>query len=93
MTLSQIVEKISETEEEMDNDDIKRVLKKFLTEIKESLKRNEKVMLQDFGRFYLKELAGYQGHNPRTRERVMVPARRKLYFKSYRELKKLKKIN
>jgi len=93
MTLSKIVKKISETEEEMDNNDVERVLKKFLTEIKESLKRNEEVMLQDFGRFYLKEFAEYQGFNPKTRQRITVSARRKLYFKPYAELKALKKIN
>jgi len=68
--------------------DVKRIVQKTFDVIVDSLDRNEKVELRNFGVFKLKERKARIGRNPRTGESVAVPPRRVVVFKSGLEMKK-----
>ena len=49
--------------------------------IKHGLKRDGKVVISNFGSFHLKMARPVMRHNPKTREKVQVPAKQKVRFK------------
>ncbi len=67
--------------------DVKRIVQKTFDVIVESLIRNEKVELRNFGVFKLKERRARFGRNPRTGESVPVPPRKVVVFKPGLEMK------
>ena len=68
--------------------DVKRIVQKTFDVIVDSLDRNEKVELRNFGVFKLKERRARLGRNPRTGVSVAVPPRRVVVFKAGLEMKK-----
>ncbi len=67
--------------------DVKRIVQKTLDVIVDSLIRNEKVELRNFGVFKIKERKARFGRNPRTGESVPVPPRKVVVFKPGLEMK------
>ena len=67
--------------------DVKRIVQKTFDVIVESLMRNEKVELRNFGVFKIKERRARFGRNPRTGESVPVPPRKVVIFKPGLEMK------
>ena len=72
--------------------DLERVILIILNEIKESLKRRERVELRSsLGIFYTKLQKARISRNPRTSEKVNTPAKTTINFKMSRDL--FKKLN
>jgi integration host factor subunit beta len=67
--------------------DVKKIVQKTFDVIVESLVRNEKVELRNFGVFKIKERKSRLGRNPRTGESVPVPPRKVVVFKPGLEMK------
>ena len=67
--------------------DVKTIVQNTFDVIIESLIRNEKVELRNFGVFKLKERKARFGRNPRTGESVPVPPRKVVIFKPGLEMK------
>ena len=67
--------------------DVKKIVQKTFDVIVESLIRDEKVELRNFGVFKIKERKARYGRNPRTGESVAVPARKVVVFKPGLEMK------
>jgi len=67
--------------------DVKKIVQKTLDVIVDSLIRNEKVELRNFGVFKIKERKARFGRNPRTGETVPVPPRKVVVFKPGLEMK------
>ena len=67
--------------------DVKRIVQKTFDVIIDSLVRNEKVELRNFGVFKIKERKARFGRNPRTGDSVPVPPRKVVVFKSGLEMK------
>jgi integration host factor subunit beta len=67
--------------------DVKRIVQKTFDVVVESLNRNEKVELRNFGVFKVKERRARFGRNPRTGESVPVPPRKVVVFKPGLEMK------
>jgi nucleoid DNA-binding protein len=67
--------------------DVKTIVQATFDVIVESLMRNEKVELRNFGVFKLKERRARFGRNPRTGESVPVPPRKVVVFKPGLEMK------
>ena len=61
----------------------------FFRSIVGSLKRGEKIELRGFGSFKLRHRKARQGRNPKTGERVEVPAKVVPYFKPGKDLREL----
>jgi len=65
------------------------VLQTVLDSIVEGLNSGEMVELRGFGSFLLRQSRPRQGRNPKTGEKVQVPAKRIPYFKLGKGLKEL----
>ena len=61
----------------------------FLDEIIQELARGSRLEFRDFGVFEVKERQPRQAQNPRTLEKVAVPARRVVKFKVGRRMRRL----
>ena len=74
---------------------LKKDLEKFtdiiLDEIKQTLKRGERVELRGFGVFSTNIQKSRISRNPRTGEKVNTPEKKTIHFKIYKDL--FKKIN
>ena len=60
---------------------IKPIVQRFLDEITAELAKGNRLEFRDFGIFEAKEQAARAAHNPKTLERIEVPAKRKVKFK------------
>ena len=71
--------------------DLDKFLNIFLTEIKESLKRGERVELRGFGIWSTHIQKARISRNPKTGEKVATPEKKTIHFKIAKEM--FKKIN
>lgn len=67
----------------------KQSVKAFLDGIRDSLKRDEKVVLTGFGTFSLRSRKQKRGRNPKTGQAIIIPARRAPGFTAGKTLKKM----
>ncbi len=88
MTKADLVDQVSRSSE-LSKKDAEVIVQTVLDSIIESLKSGEKVELRGFGSFRLRDRASRQGRNPKTGEKVFVPAKRVPYFKPGKDLKEL----
>lgn len=63
---------------------VKAVVQDFLDQVIEQLKRGNRLEFRDFGVFEVKNRAARTAQNPKTLQRVEVPAKRTVKFKSGR---------
>ena len=87
MTKSELIQKLSEQNNNMHPQDVERIVGIFFDEITEALTRGDRIELRGFGAFSVRERPARLGRNPRTGEQVQVPAKRAPFFKMGRELK------
>ena len=80
MTRKDLIDKVAE-EFGIRKKDAEAVVKFLFKEIIEALERGERVSIQGFGVFDLKEQKGRKIRNPRTGELIEVPRRKKVYFR------------
>lgn len=59
----------------------------FLEEVTTALTNGDKVDLSGFGKFEVKERPAREGFNPQTKEKIAVPASKKVSFKPAKALK------
>ncbi len=62
--------------------DAEAIVKFIFQEIAETVKKGERVSIQGFGAFELRELKERKIRNPRTKEEIRVPVRKKVFFLS-----------
>lgn len=67
--------------------DCEVVLKAFIDTVGETLANGDKIQLIGFGTFEAKERSEREGVNPRTREKIIIPACKVPSFKAGAELK------
>jgi integration host factor subunit beta len=66
---------------------VKEILQSFLDEIVEELAQGNRLEFREFGVFEVKERRARRAQNPRTLEKVEVPAKRIVKFKVGREMR------
>ena len=66
---------------------VKQILQSFLDEIVDELAQGNRLEFREFGVFEVKERRARRAQNPRTLEKVEVPARRIVKFKVGREMR------
>jgi integration host factor subunit beta len=71
--------------------DLEKLLNIFLTEIKNSLKRGERVELRGFGIWSTHTQKARISRNPKTGEKVATPEKKTIHFKMAKDL--FKKLN
>lgn len=88
MTKADIVELIAE-KTGFTIKDIKVVVEGFIDEVKDALAEDQHIEIRGFGTFKVKNHKARKARNPRTNEEVMVPARKKAFFKVSKEMNKI----
>ena len=71
--------------------DIQKVVSVILDEIKQALKRDDRVELRGFGMFSTKIQKARISRNPRSGEKVNTPEKKTIHFKMAKEM--FKKLN
>ena len=87
ITKKELVERIAAKTREK-RGDVKLVLQMFLDQILDELGQGNRIEFRDFGVFEVKVRAPRTAQNPKTLQRVQVPARRTVKFKAGREMRK-----
>ncbi len=83
ITKKELIDRIA-VETNLSRVEIKRVVQALLDQVIVELARDNRIELRDFGIFEPKLRAPRTAQNPRTLERVAVPARRTVKFKAGR---------
>ena len=88
MTKADLIDEVAK-KSDLSKKDAEVIVQVVLDSIVDSLKFGGKVELRGFGSFRLRERAARQGRNPKTGEKVFVPAKKVPYFKPGKDLKEL----
>jgi DNA-binding protein HU-beta len=88
MTKLEMVDKISESVT-LPKNEIEKILDQFVAVTQNTLKSGDKVSLTGLGVFTPKERAARTARNPKTGEKVAVPAKKVVKFKPGKELAEL----
>ena len=85
-TKKQLIDRIAD-ETKYKRNDVRTIVQTFLDNVITELGEGNRLEFRDFGVFELKDRAARMAQNPRTLERVPVPARRTVKFKIGRLMK------
>lgn len=86
MNKNELITAVAE-KSELSKKDAEKAINAFVASVQESLQKGEKVQLVGFGTFEVKDRAAREGHNPSTREKIMIPASKAPTFKAGKALK------
>lgn len=88
MTKAELIERVA-TATDLTKKHAELIVDAVFASIVNSLKTGEKIELRGFGSFRLRSRGARVGRNPKTGDKVEVPAKRIPYFKPGKELKEL----
>lgn len=88
MTKAELVEEVSRVSD-LTKKHSEVIVNTVFQSIIEALHEDEKIELRGFGSFRIRRRRSRQGRNPKTGDRVSVPAKKIPYFKPGKELKDL----
>ncbi len=88
MTKADLIEEVSRVVE-MTRKDSEVIVEAVFDSIVKALRTGDKIEIRGFGSFRTRERQSRIGRNPKTGDRVEVPAKRIPYFKPSKELKDL----
>ena len=88
MTKAELVEEVARVSD-LTKKHSEIIVNTVFDSIIEALQKDEKIELRGFGSFRIRQRRSRQGRNPKTGDKVDVPAKRIPYFKPGKELKEL----
>jgi integration host factor subunit beta len=88
MTKAELVEEVARVSE-LTKKHSEIIVNTVFDPIVEALRKDDKIELRGFGSFRIRQRRSRQGRNPKTGDKVDVPAKRIPYFKPGKELKEL----
>ena len=88
MTKAELVEEVARVSE-LTKKHSEIIVNTVFDSIIDALRKDEKIELRGFGSFRIRQRRSRQGRNPKTGDKVDVPAKRIPYFKPGKELKEL----
>ena len=88
MTKADLVEEVVRVSE-LSKKQAEAIVNTVFVAIVEALRHDDKIELRGFGSFRVRKRRSRQGRNPKTGDRVDVPAKRIPYFKPGKDLKEL----
>ncbi|MBK5290384.1 MAG: integration host factor subunit beta [Acidobacteriia bacterium] len=88
MTKADLIEEVSRVVE-MTRKDSEVIVESIFDSVVKSLRSGDKIEIRGFGSFRTRQRQARIGRNPKTGDRVDVPAKRIPYFKPSKELKDL----
>jgi DNA-binding protein HU-beta len=86
MTKAELIDALTE-KTELKKRDVSDVVDNLLETVKSALQKGEKVQLIPFGSFEVRERKKREGRNPKTGERLTIPARRVPAFHAGKDLR------
>ena len=86
MTKAELINAVAQ-KAELSKKDSEKAVSAVIDAISETLAAGEKVALVGFGTFEVKERAAREGINPRTKEKIEIPASKLPVFKAGKALK------
>jgi len=87
MNKAELIEKLAEKSKACSKAEAGRSLEALLEIITETLKKGEEVVIAGFGTFQVKEKKARMGINPKTKEKIQIPAKKVPRFKPGKGLK------
>jgi integration host factor subunit beta len=88
MTKADLIDEVSKVTE-LSRKDSEVIVETLFDSIIKALKTGDKLEVRGFGSFRIRDRKARQGRNPKTGEKVSVPAKKVPYFKPSKELKDL----
>jgi len=88
MTKAELVEEVARVSE-LTKKHSEIIVNTVFDSIVDALQKDQKIELRGFGSFRIRQRRSRQGRNPKTGDKVDVPAKRIPYFKPGKELKEL----
>ena len=88
---SKLLKQISQNYPNFLRKDLEKFLDIFLEEIRNTLKRGERVEIRGFGSWSTRIQKARLSRNPKTGEKVLTPKKRTIHFKMAKEM--FKKLN
>ena len=88
MTKAELVEEVSRVSD-LTKKHSEVIVDTVFQSIIDAMHNDEKIELRGFGSFRIRQRRSRQGRNPKTGDRVEVPAKKIPYFKPGKELKEL----
>ncbi len=88
---SKLIKELKKSFPNLLNNDLDKTVSVILNEIKNAIKRSERVELRGFGVFFSRIQKESIRRNPKTQEKVNVPQKRTINFKMGKDL--FKKLN
>ena len=82
-TKKDLIERVAQ-ETQLPRADVRRAVQSFLEHVIDELAKGNRLEFRDFGVFEIRERAGRVAQNPKTLERVTVPPRKSVRFKTGR---------
>ena len=89
MTKGSLIEKVTEIYPYMSSENVQKVVDIIFDTITQALREGRRVELRGFGAFYLKDRKAIVARNPKTGEKVPMPARKVPFFKAGKQIKNL----
>ena len=86
MTMADLITKIAE-KSELSKKDSEKALNAVIAAVTDALVEGDKVQLTGFGTFEVRDKKEKEAINPRTKEKIIVPARKSPAFKAGKALK------
>tara|TARA_S200000501_G_C20868646_1_gene763255 strand:+ start:5043 stop:5330 length:288 start_codon:yes stop_codon:yes gene_type:complete len=83
---SKLIKELKKSYPNFLNKDLEKTVLVILNEIKNAIKRSERVELRNFGVFYSRVQKESIRRNPKTQEKVNVPSKRTINFKMGKDL-------
>ncbi len=88
MTKSELIEEVARVSN-LTKKHSEVIVNTVFQSIIEAMQKDDKIELRGFGSFRIRHRRSRQGRNPKTGDRVAVPAKKIPYFKTGKELKEL----
>ncbi len=92
ITKKDLIERITERTK-LKRADAKKAIQEFLDQVIKELKQGNRLEFRDFGVFEVKERAARLAQNPKTMQKVEVPAKRAVKFKVGRLMRESVELN
>ncbi|HLN91769.1 MAG TPA: integration host factor subunit beta [Patescibacteria group bacterium] len=89
MTKSDLVEKLSESLNNLTKKECEVIVDTVFHNMKDALHRGEKIEIRGFGSFTVRTRRAKEGRNPKTGEKVAIPEKRIPFFKVGKELREM----
>ena len=87
MNKAELISAVADTTDGLSKSQVEQVIIGAFDTIRDELAKDNDVTIAGFGKFEVAARAGRQGRNPQTGEKISIPPRKAVVFKSFDKLK------